>query len=392
MGVWRSVGGLIALRVICAEPCSLLQAMAEDGVILFGVTLSDPLTADFVVRRQDLGKVKLWTQNRGASLQLLGYGGLFWRIKALLRRRVLLTGGLLLLFLSVYLPTRVLFIQVDGNEQIPAALILEAAEECGIGFGANRGEVRSERVKNALLQRIPQLQWVGVNTFGCSATISVKERTEAVEQDGHAVSRIVAARDGIISTVVCTSGNVLCVPGQAVRTGQTLISGYTDCGLSVRAERAQGEIFAFTNHSLSAIMPEFTATRGERFRDVRGYSLIVGKKRINLWKDSGISDTRCVKIYEEKWVTLPGGFRLPVRLAVERLTRYEDSGPAEITKTQLQSFAARYLPQQMVSGTILTKEEQFTQENACLILQGQYSCLEMIGRERSEEIIYGKTD
>ena len=37
--------------------------------------------------------------------------------------------------------------------------------------------IRSEKVKNSLLQRIPQLQWAGINTDGCVAVISVREKT-----------------------------------------------------------------------------------------------------------------------------------------------------------------------------------------------------------------------
>ena len=80
-------------------------------------------------------------------------------------------GLCLLLLLVCILPTRVLFMRVEGNESIPENLILEAAEDCGIRFGASRSAVRSEKVKNGILSRISELQWVGVNTKGCIAVI-----------------------------------------------------------------------------------------------------------------------------------------------------------------------------------------------------------------------------
>ena len=92
----------------------------------------------------------------------------------MLFRPVLLAGLGILFLLAMYLPSRVLFIRVEGNMQIPDRQILAAAEECGIRFGASRREVRSEKVKNALLSSVPQLQWAGVNTAGCVATISVR--------------------------------------------------------------------------------------------------------------------------------------------------------------------------------------------------------------------------
>ena len=393
MGVWHSIGGQVALRLTSSDISSALRLFSQQGIVLYGINLPDPLTAEFVVEREDHRAIRTISERRGDRLELVGRSGIFWRMKALLHRPVLIAGILLLFSLVVVLPTRVLFIQVEGNSGIPAARIMEAAESCGIRFWASRAEVRSERIKNKLLESIPQLQWVGVNTTGSMATISVREREEKNIDDEFNVSRIVACRDGVVSTVVCTAGNALCSPGQAVREGQTLISGFTDCGLSIRAERARGEVFAFTNRKIRAILPGNTAYSTDDSCSGRQISLLIGKKRINLWKDSGISPTGCVKIYEEKWVCLPGGSRLPVSVVVETWTSRDESDEVSADSNDvLSAFVRDYLRSRMISGSILTKSEEFTEEEACLVLTGQYECLEMIGRERGEEIVHGKND
>ena len=392
MGVWRSIEGSVTVRVVSSDIQAVVQAMAQHGIVMYGIVLADELTAEFVIQRKDLAAAKGITESRGARLTLLNCSGMYWRVKSLLGRPVLIIGMLLILCLSVILPTRVLFVQVEGNSGIPSAAIEEAAAQCGIRFWASRRQVRSERVKNQLLESIGQLQWVGVNTAGCVATVSVREREVGRSPEEFSVSRIVACRDGIISTVVCTSGNAMCVPGQAVREGQTLISGFTDCGLSIRAERSQGEIFAFTNRDLRAVLPSDTLTAGCEGCGYRQISLVIGKNRINLWKDSGISCGTCVKIYKEKWVCLPGGFRLPVCVVVERCQAREASVWEAAADGVLEDFSRRYVSGQMLSGTILTKSEEITEEEACLMLTGRYECLEMIGRERGEEIVHGKNN
>ena len=392
MGVWRSMGGSVALRLVSSDIQGVLQILAQQGIVLYGVMLPDALTAEFVVRRQDLYAVNQAADRRGASLEQLKRFGIYWYLKDMLRRPVLIFGLLFLLILAVILPTRILFVRVEGNNRIATALIEETAAQCGIRFWASRREVRSERVKNRLLQSIGQLQWVGVNTSGCVATISVREKEVKDGAENFSVSRIVACRDGVISTVVCTSGNTLCIPGQAVREGQTLISGFTDCGLSIRAERAQGEVFAFTNREILAVLPLDTVELGCESCDSMQICVVAGKKRINLWKDSGISCTTCAKIYEEKWVRLPGGFRLPLCIVVERCWGRNTLESLSAKDSVLADFGRRYLSSQMLSGTILTKSEEITEEEAYLMLTGQYECLEMIGRERGEEIVHGKND
>jgi hypothetical protein len=103
----------------------------------------------------------------------------------------------------------------------------------------------------------------------------------------------------------------------------------------------------------------------------------------------------CAKIYEEKYVTLPGGFVLPVGVAIETWIEYdlqEDTNPnAEVL---LQSFGRAYVLQQMVAGTIERASEEISSDEECFYLSGDYSCCEMIGVTRIEENIldYGQND
>ena len=79
-------------------------------------------------------------------------------------------------------------------------------------------------MKNALLQQIPTLQWAGINTDGCVATISVREKTVQMQQDvRYPVISIVAVRDGYITQMTVTAGSAGCKVGQSVEKGQVLI-------------------------------------------------------------------------------------------------------------------------------------------------------------------------
>ena len=126
-------------------------------------------------------------------------------------------------------------------------------------------------------------------------------------------------------------------------------------------------------------------------------SLLIGKKRINFSKDSGISDATCVKIYSEYYLTLPGGYRLPVALIKETVQSFDaevQPRSEEDAAQRLSAFAKNYLRQQMVALTILDAQEEILPDGQCYRLTGQYACAEMIGREHGEQIgdFHGKTD
>ena len=126
----------------------------------------------------------------------------------------------------------------------------------------------------------------------------------------------------------------------------------------------------------------------EENRKTTGVSILFGKKRINLWKGSGIWDTTCGRIYEEKYAALPGGFQLPLALCIEEYTFYETQPTSAESgvKESLSSFAQEYLRRQMTAGTVLSKEEMFSATDEAIRLVGEYTCQEMIGKVKQEQM------
>jgi similar to stage IV sporulation protein len=280
---------MIEVELASASPEHTLGELSRRNLEMRNIEKTSELTYTCCVSRDSYKIIKEICEKSGDVLRIRKRIGLYWRIKEAFSRPLLLIGGCILLVLVLWLPSRVFFVTVEGNTLIPSRKILEAAENCGITFGASRREVRSERIKNALLLAVPELQWAGVNTSGCTATISVREKEDyRALQKIPEVSSIVAARDGYVLTATGIAGNVLVKPGETVQKGQILISAYTDCGLSLRAERAEGEIMAQTVRKAGVVMPSQYMKKGVKTGIKRKYSLLLRKKRIFLWKDSGI--------------------------------------------------------------------------------------------------------
>lgn len=387
MNMWRSLKGMVTVRLLSADLPGAMDAVNRAQIPIEEAIYLDELHLQFSVLRQDLPMVEKIAYKRGDRLEVLNHKGSYYRIRRLLKRPILTMGLLGIFLFSLWMPTRVFFVQVEGNDSIPTRKIIEVASSCGIGFGASRREVRSEKIKNALLAAMPDLQWAGVNTYGCRAVITVRERNqEAEKEEKPTVSSIVALRDALVREVTVLKGNALCKPGQVVKTGEVLVSGYTDCGICIQATEAQGEIFGETVRRLTAIFPTEYMQRTKILTSSKKYSLIIGKKRINFLKGSGISGTTCAKIYEENYLTLPGGFVLPIALCSEQWYDYEVvTTTAGDIEQMLSDFAANYLPGQMLAGKITTENQLFFHDEAYSTLEGIYSCYEMIGITRPEE-------
>ena len=394
MTFWRSVDGVIEVRITAAEPEKALTSITQSGIELLGIVHERALECSFTIRRRDYNRISGLCKQYGYTLTIKREIGIYYALRNLYKRKTLLIGMVILLIGVFLLPTRVLFIRVAGNRTIPSGYIISAAEGVGIRFGVSRRKVRSEKIKNALLDVIPELQWAGVNTNGCTAIISVRERVTSQDtKERNNVTSIVADRDGYILSCVVTQGSAQVQPGQVVQKGQTLISGYSENGLTIQATQAKGEVIAQTNRTLIVVSPVKCQRRIDKTSTTRSLSLLLGKKRIFFWKGSGISDTGCGRMYRQYDLTLPGGFTLPIALCVDIVQHYSLTDDESDT-TSLEVFARQYLKDQMVAGQILSGVQSVSRRADVLCLRGRYVCMEAIGRVKPEQIgeANGKTN
>ena len=387
----KQINRLIRMQIVTAEPEKILSEILRDNVALYDITFVDQITVEASFTQNQASFLIDFLEQKGITYSIVGKTGLGWSVQKLFLRRLLILGLVCYFVLAITLPGRIYFLKVVGNEQVAAGTIMEAAKECGIRFGMKSSEIRSEQIKNQLLSRIPEIQWVGITSYGSAAIIHVEERSLAKLENssGNGVSGIVAKCDGVVTGVEVISGNALVTEGQAVKKGDILVSGYTDCGLKVKGEQAKAEVYAYTskNKEFTALYPG--AVRVSVSNTHTCYRVRIGKKVINLCNHSGIRTASCVKMYSEDYLTLPGGFQLPVSIIRVNNAYCELNTTPTLDRDDFAwicQFAGKWVKKDMVAGKIL-KEEYTWANSKPLVLIGNYSCHEMIGEEKYEEII-----
>jgi similar to stage IV sporulation protein len=381
---------LFAKIEITLSSANLSQTLAniqKRGFTIFDISWIDEYSVRFTVRKREQKKLESILKNRGDKIHIRQLATPASGVFGLVKRPFFIGLILLLFFMTLWLPSRVLFISVEGADTIPEQRIIEEINQAGIRFMSSRRAIRSESVKNDLLENLPQLQWVGINTYGCRAIIKVRERSQiAIQQETHQISSIVAARDGVVRNILVERGTAQCQVGQVVRKGQLLVSGYTDCGIYLQGTRAKAEIFADTVRKVSINLPCEYTVRSDCTDVRKKYSVIIGKNRINLYKGSGISGVTCAKIYEEKYITLPGGFVLPLGIGVEKIYDYQTE-PQIISYDQqvLSEIASSYMKREIQSGRIISSDVLFECNETNCSLTEIFYCYEMIGMTYIEE-------
>lgn len=375
------------VEVKCASPPDLITHFAGNGVTVEDVQPIDSLTFSCRIAQKDYEAFSEVLKKYGAECIVRKKTGMRLRIKQLKKRPVLIFGVLLLVICVLFLPGRILFVRVTGNVKVPSNLIVEKAAQNGVYFGAARAQIRSEKIKNLLLSEIPELQWAGINTYGCVAVISVQELIEnRNEREDYVANNLIASDDGIVTDISVTRGSTLCKVGQAVKKGQVLVSGMSDYGICLKETGAEGEIYANTGHRLRVLTPRTVEKKTATVKTETRYGIILGKKLINFYKGSGISGTNCDRMYSQCYIVLPGGFQLPLSFVKEEIVYYdtEEASVPDSEMVWLNTASENYLLSRMVAGEIRKKNVAIKFEDDLCELYGAYQCREIISRYQNK--------
>ena len=146
------------------------------------------------------------------------------------RKRVSFWVGLFLFCIILLLLCSFIWvIEVDikgGQDDIQEQDIIQKLEDIGIKPGVLKYSIDTQQAANELLLSMDQLGWVGIHIKGTKFKVEASKRTvPPVLLDRYTPCDIVAAKDGVISSLVVKEGLEKVKPGDTVQKGQLLISG-----------------------------------------------------------------------------------------------------------------------------------------------------------------------
>lgn len=349
---FRAVSGTVRLRVRCARPERLLNLCAKEGVPMWDPACPDPHTLLVTVPAPMTETVESLAARCGGELTAGRTRGLPVLRRLAARRRFVLALLALVAALVLFSSAFLWDIHVTGNETVPTGAILRALEECGFSYGKCWLPFQSQALQSELLCRLPELEWVSFQIRGSRAEVIVYEAASAPEViDNDEPVDLIAAQSGIVVKTTVLQGQSMVQRGEWVQPGQVLVSGVVeDRQGDLTSAHALGSIRARTYYEITACLPGEAARRVPAGRSRSRFALVIGKKRINLYRSSGIPTGECDTIYHEFTCAVPGVFHLPVtfvreeRRPVELQSRARTEQEArEILERALREELAQYL-------------------------------------------------
>ena len=382
--LWRFLRGYWDLELTGASPDWVLNRLTQQRIPVWNICRLDAFTVRISVFPRDIPAVKAQAEKAMCQVEDAEAQGFGELLRGIWSRPVLCLGLLAGFLMMLLLPRFVLFYTVEGNKQVPSKMILRNLDTLGVGVGVYGPNIHNQWVEDHMLNLVAELERIAINQSGCKAQVLVRERPETPQvMDRKGFSNIVADRAAIILEQNVWTGQPLKQPGDVVAEGELLVSGVVDLERTFLLTRAQAEIFGQTWREYDAVTPELYAAKTVVLDTSTAVWIEVGKRRIKIFGNSGISTAACDKMISRKILSLPGGHLLPVSILAEtcilRGRNTERSTEVE-AQTLLAASVAEMAAEQMRAGQILKQRQTLSAAENLWTMHVWLECREMIAR------------
>ena len=392
--------GYCTIKIKGCEPEKFLNILAGYRLEFWDAKKIDEYTIILNTRFSDRNKLTELAKTLNLEVEIIKAAGLPKELKKIKGRYVFAILPVILLILLTASAFFVWKIEIIGNEEVSQTEIINALASCGVKVGAYHPAFSNDMIRNQLLTEIPKLKWASVRVYGSRVNVQVRERTEIPKDfDKNEAVKIVAKHSGVIETISVKSGTPLKQKNYTAAKGDVLVEG-TVKGLdgSVSLVHADAEIRARTYREINCIMPVKYKEKRYNDKNYVSYGILIGSKAINFSKSSRIFDANCDNIIEEKKLSIPGLFEMPISIIKTQslgfeleACQYEDDEAESILKSALKKALEDEIGE---NGSIEKESFSIVKSGEFYVAALRAECIEELALEQKlteEEIIAART-
>ena len=260
--LWRLLGGYVRIRIQGYSPERFLNLCNFKGLDPWEIRCREG-NYELNLTLKGFRQIRPLVRKAGVRLVILEKRGLpFFLYKH--RRRKLWVLGFGSFFILLYVMSLFLWeIEFQGNVRYSDDTLARCLKGQEIACGIPKSRIDCEKLEHELRSAFPEITWVSAQLSGTRLLIRIRENeavSQPVEDEGEPAD-LVAAKDGVITSMIVRSGRALVSIGDQVEKGQLLVEGALaitdDGGQEVRRElvRADADVVARTDCGYEQTLP-----------------------------------------------------------------------------------------------------------------------------------------
>lgn len=181
------------------------------------------------VRSKDYDALCRLADSHSLEIEITAQKGLYYATQSYHKRWGFLLGALLAVCIVTFLRSRVLMIEIGGNERVSDEKIISLLRDNGIFIGSRISDVDLRAAEKMIIGMDKNIAWVGIRNTGSRVVVEIDELTALPQMERKNVPcNIVAARDAQITGVRLYSGMLIPMVGEGVKKGDIIVSGVVE--------------------------------------------------------------------------------------------------------------------------------------------------------------------
>ena len=270
------------IKIKAFSPNKIIKLLHKLEINLYNIKIDDN-NLYLKIHSNDLAKIK-----KLYNFEIVKYYGVSYlehNIVRLLKKYVYLLSIIILIVLFSMFIVKINIKTMDYNLRNKIILYLENK---GIkNYTLSKNEKQLLEIKESIMKDLSNdLEWINISHNGMTYDIELQEKVikEPVEKKEYC--KIIAKKDGLITRIVSSSGEVLVKPNDSVKKGDNLISG--DIMLNNELKKqvcASGRVFAHTWFNISISIPKQYEKNIYLNKTRYNISVIHNNKNIKIFKN-----------------------------------------------------------------------------------------------------------
>ena len=224
--MWNYLSGYVIIRIKGLGIERFVNDMLEEGIEIWDVQRE--ADGSVSARVSVAGFYALHKRRKSGRwrVSIEKKRGLIMRLSALRRRKILLYGWVPVFFILMWASRMIWVIEVTGCDAVPEQLVIESLAKSGIQPGRKRRGLDVNELRKAVESTDSRIAMATVGITGVRMRVEVIE----TENEPYVINEdkpgdIVAAKDGLILSVIALKGRAAVKAGETVKAGDLLITG-----------------------------------------------------------------------------------------------------------------------------------------------------------------------
>lgn len=371
--------GYLFVRFVGVYSEKILSRLAEEGIGIWKLRYQN---GTIYARMYARDFIKLKNVKRGMKIKIgiVEKRGFPFFVRKYKHRSGLIVGAVIFCVILKFLSGFVWIINVDGNNVVKTAEILNSLNEIGIHETMPRADIDAKIMAQALLMRRDDLAWASLNVEGSVLNVNVTEIKKSTEKGADTPANLIALCDGTVRRIDAVAGDVHVKVGDNVHKGDVLISGIIESMSSTVFVHSNGTVVAQVEKTYNS--REDFVQRIKAYTGRRGQNTVVEVLGLKIPLFLARKKTLADVSYQFSQMKILGN-SVPVRRYSASSRYYTESklvfGEEEL-KTQLSKRLKDYLETRKIDGYIPIGTEYLTDDVGVQIIH-RYLCEENIAAE-----------